>query len=319
MAVHVFRTPDDRFQNLPDWPFQPRYLDAVPGFDACGPVRMHYVDEGDARAPEAVTFLLLHGHPTWGYLYRKLIPDMVGEGHRVVAPDLPGFGRSDKPASLEAYSFAGLRDALQALVEQLNLADIVLVVHEWGGTLGLTLPHVMPERFVGAVCFNTWLASGGRALPQGYRNWLSTARSETDLNVRSLMARTNRILTLAECNAYHAPFPDASYKAGLTALPGLLPRSPDDPGAEISKEAEEWWNGGFGGFAMLLAGMRDPILPPDAMRALAAQIPAIDAPVAIGNAGHFVPEWAPEFGRDLVAEVTALRRRQLAAGEGEPE
>ena len=308
----VLRTADDRFQELPGWPFTARYLEAVPGFDACGPLRMHYVDEGAANAPEPLTFLLLHGHPTWGYLYRYLIPEIVRQGHRAVVPDLPGFGRSDKPADPGAYTFAGLRSSLIALIEQLDLRDIVLVVHEWGGTLGMTIPCEMPERFAGLVCFNTWLATGVRPLPAGYHNWLATARSEQDMNVRSLMARTNRILTLAQCNAYQAPFPDAAYKAALVALPRIFPASPKDPGAEMARTAEAWWGETYDGFAMLLAGMRDPILPPDAMRALARRIRGLGTPVAIGNAGHFVPEWGTEFAPDLVTEVTALRRRQIA-------
>ena len=308
----VLRTADDRFRELPGWSFPARYLEAVPGFDACGPVRMHYVDEGEAGASESLTFLLLHGHPTWGYLYRYVIPEIVRQGHRAVVPDLPGFGRSDKPRDPEAYTFAGLRASLIALIEQLDLRAIVLVVHEWGGTLGMTIPCEMPERFAGLVCFNTWLATGARPLPVGYRNWLATARAETDLNVRSLMARTNRILTLAQCNAYQAPFPDAAHKAALVALPRIFPAAPKDPGTKLARTAETWWSDSFDGFAMLLAGMRDPILPPDTMRGLAGRIRGLGAPVAIGNAGHFVPEWGAEFAPDLVTEVTALRRRQMA-------
>lgn len=312
MAIEVLRTADDRFRDLPGWPLSPHYLEAVPGFDGCGPIRMHYVDEGGTGSPDALTFLLLHGHPTWAYLYRHIIPEIVRQGHRAVAPDLPGFGRSDKPADPEAYSFEGLRSSLINLIERLDLRDIVLVVHEWGGTLGMTIPHTMPERFVGLVCFNTWLATGARPLPGGYHNWLATARAEPDLNVRSLMARTNRILTLAQCNAYQAPFPDASYKAALMALPRLFPTSQKDPGAELAQTAETWWGEAFDGFAMLLAGMRDPIIPAEAMRALAGRIRGLGSPVAIGNAGHFVPEWGTEFTSDLVAEAQALYSRRTA-------
>ncbi len=315
MAVAVLRTPDDRFEGLPGWTFPPRYLEAVPGFPVGPPVRLHYVDEGEAQAAGALTFLLLHGYPTWGYLYRHLIPEIVRQGHRAVAPDLPGFGRSDKPADPDAYTFEGLRSGLVALIERLDLRNLVLIVHEWGGSLGLTIPCTMPDRFVGLVCFNTWLPTGRRPLPDGYRNWLATARSEPDLNVRSLMARTNRILTLAQCNAYHAPFPDAAHKAAITALPRIFPTAPDDPGADLGQTAEAWWRDEYDGFSMLLAGMRDPILPPDSMRGLADRIRGLEAPVAVGNAGHFVPEWGPEFASDVVAEAAALRRRQLAASD----
>ncbi len=313
MAIAVLRTPDTQFRELPNWPFAPRYLEAVPGFDGSDPVRMHYVDEGSAESPDSLTFLMLHGHPTWGYLYRHIIPEIVRCGHRAVVPDLPGFGRSDKPKLPQAFTFAGLRASLMGLIEHLDLSDVVLVVHEWGGTVGLTIPHAMPERFAGVVCFNTWLATGTRTLPAGYRNWIATARDEPDLNVRSLMARTNRILKLAECNAYQAPFPDASHKAALMALPRILPQSPKDPGADLGQEAEAWWGQAFDGFAMLLAGMRDPILPPDAMRSLAGRLRGLEAPVSIGNAGHFVPEWSAEFAPDLIAEATALRRQRLAS------
>ncbi len=311
-AGAVLRTPDERFEGLPEWPYAPRYLEAVPGFAASSPVRMHYVDEGQAPAAGSLTFLLLHGHPTWGYLYRHLVPEIVRQGHRAVVPDLPGFGRSDKPADPSVYTFAGLRSALVALIERLDLRDLVLVVHEWGGSLGLTIPGTMPDRFVGLICFNTWLPTGRRPLPDGYRNWLATARSDPDLNVRSLMARTNRILTLAQCNAYLAPFPGAEYKAALRALPRILPAAPKAPGAELAQAAERWWREHYDGFSILLAGMRDPILPPDTMRTLAAGIRGMEAPVAVGNAGHFVPEWGTEFAADVVAEASAFRQRQLA-------
>lgn len=312
----VLRTPEERFAGLPDYPFAPRYLEDVPGFgDAGGPVRMHYLDEGPR---DGLAYLLLHGHPTWSYLYRRLVPAVVAAGHRAVAPDLPGFGRSDKPADPGAYTFEGLRAALAALVERLDLSDVVLVVHEWGGTLGLTLPPETPERFAGVVCFNTWLAAGDRDLADGYRNWLATASAEEDLNVRALMARTNRILTLGECNAYHAPFPDAAHKAALRALPRILPRRPEDPGAERSRAARAWWREEFDGAAAMLVGMRDPLVPPDQMRRFAADIRGLAAPVAVGSAGHFVPEWADEFGPDLVAEIDSLRRAREKKADGGP-
>lgn len=313
----ILRTPEERFADLPGYPFAPRYLGDVPGFEgAGGPVRMHYLDEGPR---DGLAYLLLHGHPTWSYLYRRLVPEIVAAGHRAVAPDLPGFGRSDKPADPDAYTFEGLRAALLALVERLDLSEVVLVVHEWGGTLGLTLPPERPARFAGLVCFNTWLATGERPLADGYRNWIATASAEEDLNVRALMARTNRILTLGECNAYHAPFPDAAHKAALRALPRIMPQGPGDPGAERSRAAGAWWGEEFDGVASMLVGMRDPLVPPDLMRPLAAGIRGLAAPVGVGGAGHFVPEWADEFGADLVAEIDALRAARAAAGkEGEP-
>ncbi len=314
--TNVLRTPEEKFVGLSGYPFEAHYLEEVAGFEGVGdPVRMHFLDEGKGD----LTYLLLHGHPTWSYLYRRLIPIITKAGHRALAPDLPGFGRSDKPKNPASYTFEGLRTSLVDLIERLDLQNVVLVVHEWGGTLGLTIPPKMPERFAGLICFNTWLATGERRLADGYRNWIERASSESDLNVRALMARANRILTLEECNAYQAPFPDEAHKAALVALPKILPIKKDAPGAERSREAQSWWREDFDGVAMMLAGMRDPLMPPDLMRELAADFHNLAAPIAVGSAGHFVPEWAEEFGEDLIAEIGSLLAAEKVSGKEEME
>ena len=148
----VLRTPDDRFANLPDWPHAPHYIDDLSGYDG---LRVHYVDEGPSDA--AHTVLCLHGEPTWAYLYRRMIPVFREAGHRVVAPDWLGFGRSDKPEADDTYGFNWHRDMMLRLIERLDLTNITLVVQDWGGLLGLTLPHEMPERFDRLLIMNTAL------------------------------------------------------------------------------------------------------------------------------------------------------------------
>ena len=157
------RTPDERFTGLPDWPYAPRYLARPDG------LRLHYVDEGSPAA--ARTFLCLHGQPTWSYLYRRMMPIFVIAGHRVIAPDFAGFGRSDKPVDDKAYTFDFHRRSLINLIEALDLRNITLVVQDWGGLIGLTLPMAMPDRFEALLVMNTTLGTGDEPLSQGFLDW----------------------------------------------------------------------------------------------------------------------------------------------------
>ncbi len=166
--TEILRTPDERFEGLQDFPYAPHYVDELPGLPS---LRIHYVDEGDHDAD--VTLLCLHGHPSWSHLYRRVIPVWVAAGCRVVAPDLPGFGRSDKPVDEAAFSFDVLRGCAHGLVTHLSLQNIVLVMHDWGGTIGLTLPMDDPARYVGLLIMNCWLATGDRPLPDGVIGWRS--------------------------------------------------------------------------------------------------------------------------------------------------
>jgi len=294
MNMYCLRTPEERFAELPGWPWAPRYLDDLPGLEG---VRVHYVDEGGGASGTA---LCLHGNPTWGYVYRHMIPVLLGAGLRVVVPDLPGFGRSDKPVRESDHSFALHRRLLLDLVERLDLQRITLVCQDWGGILGLTLPHAMPGRFTRLLAMNTTLGTG-EGLSEGFLQWRQYVRSTPDLAVGRLLARGKPELSEAEQRAYDAPFPDATFKAALRAFPEMVPDRPEAPGAEDSRAAAAFFEGQWSGDAFLAIGMRDPVLGPPVMRALAARIRGARPPLEVPQAGHFVQEWGEPVARAAVA------------------
>lgn len=278
------RTPDERFAQLPGWPFAPHYADDLPGFEG---LRLHWVDEGPRDAP--ATVLCLHGQPTWGYLYRKMIPVFTAAGLRVVAPDLFGFGRSDKPDDDGWYGFDRHRATLMAFVERLDLREVLLVVQDWGGLLGLTLPPDMPGRFTRLLVMNTGLGTG--AVTEGFRQWRAYANSQPDLAVGRLMQRGTPVLTAAEAAAYDAPFPDLTLKSGVRAFPNLVPDGADAPGAAVGRRALAWWKQDWAGESFMAIGMQDPVFTPPAMRSLHAAIRGCPPPLEVAEAGHFVQEW----------------------------
>ena len=203
------RTPDARFAVLPDYPWQAHYLNDLP---ALAGLRMHYLDEGPEDAP--LTWLCLHGNPGWSYLYRKMIPVFLAAGHRVVAPDLIGFGKSDKPKKESAHSFSWHRQVLLEFVQRLDLSRIVLTVQDWGGLLGLTLPMADPGRYHGLLVMNTLLATGDTPLPAGFLAWREMCAQKPEFDVGRLLARGNPTMRPEECAAYDAPFPDRGHRAG---------------------------------------------------------------------------------------------------------
>ena len=274
------RTPDARFDGLPDWPYDPRWR-TVDG------LRQHHVDEGPADA--AVTVLCLHGQPTWGYLYRRMIPVFLAAGHRVVVPDLFGFGRSDKPVDDAWYTFDRHRDSLLRFVADLDLRQVLLVVQDWGGLLGLTLPVAMPERFTRLLVMNTGLGTG--AVTEGFRAWRDYANTQPDLAAGRLIRRGTPHLSEAEVAAYDAPFPDARFKAGVRRFPNLVPDHDGAPGAAVSRAALQFWKQDWRGDSFMAIGMQDPVLGPPAMRSLHAAIRGCPPPLEVAEAGHFVQEW----------------------------
>ena len=292
------RTPDARFDALPDYAFAPRYLEDLPGYAG---LRVHYLDEG--RADAAVTWLCLHGQPTWSYLYRKMIPLFSAAGHRVIAPDLLGFGRSDKPVDESVYSFDFHREMLRALIERLDLRGVRLVCQDWGGLLGLTLPMASPERFAGLLVMNTGLGTGDLPLGDGFTAWRAYNRSQHDLDIAGLMRRSTPILSEAEAAAYAAPFPDARYKAGVRRFPELVPDHLDAPGAALSREAREWWNTRWEHPSLMAIGMQDPVLGPPAMGYLHRQIRGCPPPIEIAEAGHFVQEWGAPIAAAAISRL----------------
>jgi haloalkane dehalogenase len=231
--MKVLRTPDDRFEGLADWPFAPRYAEVK---DTGGTeLRMAYVDEGPR---DAAPVLLMHGEPSWSYLYRKIIPGLVARGHRVLAPDLIGFGRSDKPADRADYTYGRHVDWTSQWLTGLDLKDITLFCQDWGGLIGLRLVAAYPERFAGVAVANTGLPTG-TGMTEGFANWLAFSQKIPIMAVGALLQGGSvRELTPAEVAAYDAPFPDESYKEGARQFPTLVPVTPEH--AQVAENLAAW-------------------------------------------------------------------------------
>ncbi len=295
--MSILRTPDERFENLPDFAYQPHYVE-IEG------KRMHYVDEGQSDD----VILCLHGEPTWSYLYRKIIAGLAPH-YRVVAPDFFGFGRSDKPDELEAYTFHMHRNSLVAFIEALDLNNITVVVQDWGGVLGLVVASEMPERFARLVVMNTFLPGGDMPAGEAFLQWRAfTERVGTRMKVGALIKRTmvSTKLSPEVVAAYDAPFPDDSYKAGVATFPLLVPLKEDDPGAAENRAAREKFKS-WDKPALVMFSDSDPILGA-AVHFFRQLLPtAKDQPeIVIKGAGHFLQE---EKGAEIAEHILAFMRR----------
>ena len=289
------RTSDDRFTVLPGYPWAANYIADLP---ALAGLRLHYLDEGPRNAP--VTWLCLHGNPAWSYLFRKMIPVFLEAGGRIVAPDMPGFGKSDKPKKDGAHSFTWHRQVLLEFVERLDLRNVVLVVQDWGGLLGLTLPMAAPERYAGLLVMNTALGTGDAPLTPGFLAWREMCATRPDFDVARLFSRGNPQMSAAECEAYNAPFPDRGHRAALRAFPPMVPDRLDADGAAISREAREFWRTRWEGRTFMAVGAQDPVLGPAAMEILRRDIRNCPEPMVLAQAGHFVQEHGEEIARAAV-------------------
>ncbi|MGP1283300.1 MAG: haloalkane dehalogenase [Parasphingopyxis sp.] len=293
MTIAALRTPEDRFENLPDFDYPVDYADDLPGYEG---LRAAWVDAGPQDADRV--FLCLHGEPSWSFLYRKMIPVFLESGARVVAPDFFGFGRSDKPTEAEAYGFDFHRDYILALVERLDLENITLVVQDWGGLIGLTLPvdEKFRARFSRLIVMNTGLGIG-KAPSEGFIAWKNYAASTPDLPIGELIARGTPHMTDAEKAAYDAPFPSPDYKMGARRFPELVPISPEMEGVEVSLKAAAFWKDEFNGASFMAVGDADPVLGPDVMNRLRENIKDCPEPMMIEGGGHFVQEWGELIAR----------------------
>ena len=231
--MQVLRTPDDRFVDLPGYPFAPRYAD-IDDLDG-GSLRVHWIDEGSGPV-----VLLLHGEPSWSYLYRKMIPVLTAAGLRAVAPDLVGFGRSDKPAARADYTYQRHVDWLAATIDAIDIDDITLVCQDWGGLLGLRILADQPDRFAGVVAANTFLPTGDGTPSDAFLSWQKFSQEVPQLPVGRII-KGGCVTELADdvIAAYDAPFPDESFKEGARQFPLLVPTSPDDPAAPANRAAWE--------------------------------------------------------------------------------
>ena len=296
----ALRTPDAAFAGLPAYPWPPNYLSDLPSLAG---LRMHYLDEGASTSSartDQLTYLCLHGNPAWSYLYRKMIPVFLQAGHRVVAPDLIGFGKSDKPKKDSFHSFQGHRQNLLELVERLDLQNIVLVVQDWGGLLGLTLPMAAPGRFKGLLVMNTTLATGDQPLSPGFVAWREMCAKNPEFDVARLFARSNPQMNAQECAAYNAPFPDKGHRAALRAFPPMVPEFEDSPGADVSRQARAFWRERWQGQTLMAVGAQDPVLGLAVMRSLQRWIKGCPEPMVLQQAGHFVQEHGEVIAQNAV-------------------
>ena len=234
--MNALRTPDECFSTLPDYPYQPRYVE-VPAGDGTGSLRVHYLDEGDAGAAETV--LLMHGEPSWSFLYRKMIPPLADAGFRVVVPDLVGFGRSDKPAARTDYTYARHVEWMRAtLFDGLDLSGLTILGQDWGGLVGLRLVAEHPERFRRVVAANTGLPTGEMPMGDAFLSWQRFSQEAAELPVAGIVGSgCTSQLSSDVLAAYDAPFPDESYKEGARQFPILVPTRPDDPAAAANRRA----------------------------------------------------------------------------------
>jgi haloalkane dehalogenase len=294
--MHVLRTPDERFKNLPGYDFAPHYLEA-------DGVRVHYVDEGPR---DAQPVLLLHGEPSWSYLYRKMIPPLAARGNRVIAPDLVGFGRSDKPAAREEYTYARHVSWMLNVLEQLDLRDVTLFGQDWGGLIGLRLAAEHPDRFARIVASNTFLPTGDIPLGRAFDRWRQQSQEMPTFDVSDIIAHGCVTPPTAEVlAAYDAPFPDETYKEGARQFPLLVPATPDDPAAPANRKAWEvlsQWKKPF----LCAFGDSDRITGAGAA-VLQPAIPGAQGQphVTIEHAGHFIQEDAGERLAQIVGDFIA--------------
>ncbi len=231
--MKILRTPDERFTNLPGYPFEPHYEEIPDGEGEI--LRIHYLDEG---RKDADVVLLMHGEPSWAFLYRKMIPIILKAGHRAVAPDLVGFGRSDKPTSLQDYTYQRHVDWLGLWMDQIKLKRITLVCQDWGGLIGLRLLTAEPDLFDRAVVANTGLPTGDGPISEAFMQWQNFSKESPIFDVGNIIKGACQIpLSDAIVAAYNAPFPDESYKEGARIFPSLVPTRPDDPAASANRQA----------------------------------------------------------------------------------
>ena len=301
--MEYVRTPDERFAGLADWPFAPHYAQVTA--DDGTVLRLAYVDEGPRVAAPV---LLMHGEPSWSYLYRKIIPALVAKGHRVLAPDLIGFGRSDKPVERSDYTFERHVDWMTQWLTGLDLKHITLFCQDWGGLIGLRLVAAMPGRFAAVAAGNTGLPIG-TGWSQGFQNWLQFSQTVPDFHVGGIVnGGVARTLTDAEIAAYNAPFPDDRYKAGARQFPTLVPITPEHASVAENKAAWKVLEAFDKPFVTAFSDA-DPVTA-GGDKVFQERIPGTRGqPHVTLKGGHFLQEDSPA---ELAELIDALARRAAA-------
>ncbi|WP_347058813.1 haloalkane dehalogenase [Blastococcus sp. HT6-30] len=304
--MEILRTPDERFTGLPDFPYEPRYVQVDDGDG--GRLRIAYLDEGPA---DGETVLLLHGEPSWSFLYRRMIPVLTAAGLRVVVPDLVGFGRSDKPVDRADYTYARHVEWMrQALLDELDLRDITFVGQDWGGLIGLRLVAENPDRFARVVAANTGLPTGDQKMSEAFLAWQRFSQESPKFHIGRIVGNgTVAGLAPEVVAAYDAPFPDDRYTAGARQFPALVPTSPDDPAAAANRAAWEVltrWEKPF----LTAFSDGDPITG-GGERVFQKLVPGARgmAHTTLRGGGHFLQEdVGPELAR-VVADLVAATPR----------
>ena len=224
--TEVLRTPESRFANIDDYPFSPNYVSIAPD------LRMHYLDEGEKDSP---VVLLLHGEPSWSYLYRHIIPPLLEEGYRVIAPDLVGFGKSDKPVNKEIHTYSNHTDWLTSFIKELGITKIHLYCHDWGGMIALRIVAERPELFSTVIASYAFLFTGKEIVPESFRDWQNFSQTNADFSAGNIINWGSHTELPGEVqSAYNAPFPDDTYKAGARRFPIMVPTDEDDPEAKTN-------------------------------------------------------------------------------------
>ena len=301
--MDVLRTPDSRFENLEGYPFVANYIDVAASDTR--PLRMHFLDEGPIDGPPIV---LLHGEPTWSYLYRTMIPPLTDAGNRVLAPDLIGFGRSDKPSRMEDYTYQRHVEWLTYWFDRLDLREVTLFAQDWGSLIGLRIAAERGDRIARLVIANGFLPTAQRPTPLAFHAWRAFARYSPVLPAGHLVAAgTVRRVPPKVRAGYDAPFPDKTYQAGARAFPLLVPTSPGDPATPANRKAWDAlgrWEKPF----LAIFGSRDPLLG-QADRPLIKHIPgSAGQPHARIYASHFIQE---DRGPELAERVLSWQKALL--------
>jgi haloalkane dehalogenase len=305
--MKILRTPDDSFENLADYPFRSNYIKIWDSEDQ--ELRIHYIDEGPIDSDPV---LLMHGEPTWSYLYRKMIPIITEAGYRAIAPDLVGCGRSDKPADQKDYTYQRHVNWMRDWLNKLHLQRITLVCQDWGGLIGLRLVAENPDQFSRIVAANTGLPTGDTPMPDAFLNWRKYSIEVSDFDVGTIISRGCQMpLTEDVIAAYNAPFPDDKYKEGVRIFPSLVPITPNDPAAQANREAWKVLSNFEKPFVTMFSD-NDPITR-GGDRILQRQIPgAKDQPHAtIEGGGHFLQEdCGIEFSRMIVNFISRTSKSE---------
>ena len=291
ITMKIIRTPESRFENLPDYPFKPHYINVADD------LRLHYLEEGPPNAP---TILLLHGEPSWSFLYRKMIPILVDNGFHIIAPDLIGFGKSDKPTAPSDYTYQRHVHWIKQCIKQLDLHNIILFCQDWGGLLGLRIATEMKDRFSMIIASNTALPIGKIPLPQSFLTWRTFSQESPHFNIGKVIDKGTVVpLSKDVIAAYNAPFPTEEYKAGARIFPSLVPTKFDDH--ESAKNRNAWtilssWKKPF----LTLFGTEDHIMK-GAEKIFQQIIPGTKGqPHALLHAVHFIQE---EIGKELAQRL----------------